>query len=102
MSRLFDLPVGTTFYVENGNWRGQIVLDKDFDKAIKILPHSSRRVGAVTCLDPAEIRVLQSQTYSKIKEDSDLVLSDIVVPEDVNLVQESSKEYFDYLKSTIL
>ena len=97
MSRLLDLPVGTTFYVENGNWRGQIVLDKDFEKAIKILPNSSRQIGAVTCFDPTEIRILRNQTYRKITEDVDLILSDIVVPEDANSVPESSKEYFDYL-----
>lgn len=100
MSNLLDLPVGTTFYVENGNWKGQIVLDKDFDKAIKILPHSSKRVGVVTCLDHAEIRVLQNQTYRKITGDMDLILSNVVVPEDANLVPESGREYFEYLLST--
>ena len=42
--RLIDLPVGTTFYAVNGDWRGEIVLDKDFDKAIKILPNHTRRI----------------------------------------------------------
>lgn len=97
--RLIDLPIGTTFYAVNGDWRGEIVLDKDFDKAIKILPNHTRRMSYGFSIDPTEIKVLQNQRYRKITEDDNLILSDIEYPADTGVVQDSSKEYFDYLMS---
>lgn len=97
--KLMDLPVGTTFYVVNGDWRGEIVLDKDFDKAIKILPNHTRRMSYGFSIDPTEVEVLQNQRYRKITENDNLILSDIEYPVDVGVVQDSSKEYFDYLIS---
>lgn len=97
--KLMDLPVGTTFYVVNGDWRGEIVLDKDFDKAIKILPNHTRRMSYGFSIDPTEVEVLQNQRYRKITENDNLMLSDIEYPADAGVVQDSSKEYFDYLMS---
>lgn len=96
--RLIDLHVGTTFYVINGDWRGEIVLD-NFDKAIKILPNHTRRMSYGFSIDPTEIKVLQNQRYRKITENDNLILSDIEYPVDAGAVQDSSKEYFDYLMS---
>ena len=98
--RLIELPVGTTFYVINGDWRGEIVLDKDFDKAVKILPNHTRRMSYGISIDPTEVKVLQSQQYRKITENDNPILSDIEYPSDIGVVQDSSKEYFDYLVST--
>lgn len=97
--RLIDLPVGTTFYVVNGDWRGEIVLDKDFDKAVKILPNHTRRMSYGISIDPTEIKVLQNQQYRKIAENDNPILSDIEYPEDSRVVPDLNKEYFDYLMS---
>lgn len=99
--RLISLPVGTTFYVINGDWRGEIVLDKDFDKAVKILPNHTRRMSYGFYFDPTEIEVLQTQQYRKINESDNLELSDIKYPEDIGVVTDSSMEYFDYLVSSL-
>lgn len=99
--RLISLPVGTTFYVINGDWRGEIVLDKDFDKAVKILPNHTRRMSYGFYFDPTEIEVLQTQQYRKINESDNLELSDIKYPEDIGIVPDSSMEYFDYLVSSL-
>lgn len=99
--KLIDLPVGTTFYVINGDWRGEIVLDEDFDKAVKVLPNHTRRMSYGISFDPTEIKVLQNQQYRKITENDSLELSDIKYPADSGVVQDSSKEYFDYLMSII-
>lgn len=50
-------------------------------------------------IDPAEIKVLQNQRYRKIMENDNLILSDIEYQADTGVVQDSSKEYFDYLMS---
>lgn len=99
--KLMDLPVGTTFYVVNGDWRGEIVLDKDFDKAIKVLPSHTRRMSYGISIDPTEIKVLQNQQHRKITENDSLELSNIKYPSDSGVVPDSSKEYFDYLASMI-
>lgn len=99
--RLIDLPVGTTFYVVNGDWRGEVVLDKDFDKVIKVLPNHTRRMSYGISIDPTEIKVLQSQQYKKITENDNLELSDIKYPVDSGIVPDSNKEYFDYLMSIV-
>lgn len=97
--RLIDLPVGTTFYVVNGDWRGEIVLDKDFDKAVKILPNHTRRMSYGISIDPTEIKVLQNQQYRKIAENDNPILSDIKYPADTGVVPDFNKEYFNYLIS---
>ena len=97
--KLMDLPVGTTFYVVNGDWRGEIVLDKDFDKAVKILPNHTRRMSYGISIDPTEIKVLQSQQYRKITENDNPTLSDIEYTADAGVVPDLNKEYFDYLMS---
>lgn len=97
--KLMDLPVGTTFYVVNGDWRGEIVLDKDFDKAVKILPNHTRRMSYGISIDPTEIKVLQSQQYRKITENDNPTLSDIEYHPDIWVVPDLNKEYFDYLMS---
>lgn len=97
--KLIELPVGTTFYVINGDWRGEIVLDKDFDKAVKILPNHTRRMSYGISIDPTEIKVLQNQQYRKIAENDNPILSDIEYPEDSGVVPDLNKEYFDYLMS---
>ena len=97
--KLIELPVGTTFYVVNGDWRGEIVLDKDFDKAVKILPNHTRRMSYGISIDPTEVKVLQSQQYRKITENDNPILSDIEYPADTGVVPDLNKEYFDYLVS---
>lgn len=99
--RLISLPVGTTFYVINGDWRGEIVLDKDFDKAVKILPNHTRRMSYGFYFDPTEIEVLQTQQYRKINESDNFELSDIKYSKDIGVVPDSSMEYFDYLVSSL-
>lgn len=86
--KLIDLPVGTTFYVVNGDWRGEVVLDKDFDKAIKVLPNHTRRMSYGISIDPTEIKVLQNQRYRKVTENDSLELSDVIYPVDSGVVKE--------------
>lgn len=100
---LRTLPVGTKFTVVNGDWSGQIILDDDFDKAVKIIPKKSFTTGFMTVLDKHELSVIERQektrNYKKITGDEDLILENIIIPEDYNVVPEPSKEYFEYLCS---
>lgn len=89
--KLRELPVGTTFHVVNGYWDGEIVLDDNFDRAVKIIGghgYPARQVIKDTKEKPI-----------KIKNDIELILSDIVLPEDAGQIPDLTKEYFEYLET---
>lgn len=89
--KLRELPVGTTFHVVNGYWDGEIILDDNFDKAVKIIDghgYPARQVIKDTKEKPI-----------KIKSGFELILSDIILPEDAGQVPDLTKEYLEYLET---
>lgn len=89
--KLRELPVGTTFHVVNGYWDGEIVLDNNFEKSVRIIGghgYSARQV----IIDTKEKPI-------KIKSDFELILSDIILPEDAGQVPDLTKEYLEYLET---